>query len=375
MVSCWVQVGALAVVVATATGCGQGAAASSAQPRTWQPADPGAGELVQVYAPSAGGVTGLAVAPDGTLYALAEVAGGAGDEEVSRTLVVLSADGRVEPVDGPAGYETPVPLCTGADGALFAAHRGAVVRLGAGGEWSAVTAEEPSGPDVDGGLTHSGDGGPAVKANVAGPRDCTVTPDGSLLVAEVCAIRRIALDGTISTVVGREDPGGGVWWGCVTGTAETQTTEDMAPVPVLSGPGAEVALTGVQGVAAGAGGRVWFTTSLGLRSLEPDGTVRTWQTPEYGAKDGIELRVGSFEPLPEDPGSYAGTGPDNLGAPAVTPDGTVFLGSTPGLLSLHPDDGVLRLARPREDLPLSLGAAVGDDLYLHGFGGIWRLGP
>jgi hypothetical protein len=153
------------------------------------------------------------------------------------------------------------------------------------GDWSTVTAEEPSGPDVDGGLTHSGDGGPAVEANVAGPRDCTVTPNGSLLVAEVCAVRRIAPDGTISTVVGREDPGGGVWWGCVTGTAETQTTEDMAPVPLLSGPGSEVALTGVQGVAAGGGGRVWFTTSLGLRSLEPNGTVRTWQTPEYGAKE------------------------------------------------------------------------------------------
>jgi hypothetical protein len=72
----WVRVGALAVVVAAAAGCGQGAAASSAQPRTWQPADPGAGELVRVYAPSAGGVTGLAVAPDGTLYALAEVSRG-----------------------------------------------------------------------------------------------------------------------------------------------------------------------------------------------------------------------------------------------------------------------------------------------------------
>ncbi len=85
------------------------------------------------------------------------------------------------------------------------------------------------------------------------------------------------------------------------------------------------------------------------------------------------MRVGSIEPLPEDPNSCRHR-PDDLGAPAVIPDGTVFVGSTHGLLSLHPDDGVLRLAGPRENLRLSLGAAVGDDLYLHGFGGIWRLG-
>lgn len=91
-----------------------------------------------------------------------------------------------------------MPLCTAADGSLYAEHEGALVRRDADGGWTAVTAEEPRGPGIDPGLTHSGDGGPAAEAHVAGPSGCAVAQDGSLLVAEVCAIRSIPPDGTIS---------------------------------------------------------------------------------------------------------------------------------------------------------------------------------
>ncbi len=49
-----------------------------------------------------------------------------------------------------------------------------------------------------------GDGGPAIKAELDGPNEVEVTPDGSLLIADVGnhRIRKVATDGTISTVAG-----------------------------------------------------------------------------------------------------------------------------------------------------------------------------
>lgn len=356
-----------------AGGCAQGLGATSALPRTWQPADPGPGEQVQVYAAGEGaGLTSLAAAPDGTLHALAEVSRGVGDDRARRALLALAPDGTVEPVAPPDGDEPPVPLCTAADGSLYAEHEGALVRRDADGGWTAVTAEEPRGPGIDPGLTHSGDGGPAAEAHVAGPSGCAVAQDGSLLVAEVCAIRSIAPDGTISTVVGQEGPPGGFGWGCLTGTAETQSPG--APVPVLSGPGTEVALPGVTGIASGAGGRTWFTTPIALRSLEPDGTVHTWQTPDSGAKEGVVLRVGSFLEESGDPGSWVGVNADHLGPPIAAPDGTVLVASSQGLLVLDPGDGVLRVERPADDPGRGARAVVGSDVYSTWSGGIWRLG-
>ena len=355
MVVGW-RAGAVALAVVTAGGCAQGLGAASALPGTWQPADPGPGEQVQVYRPSEGaGLTSLAAAPDGTLYALAEVSRRAGDDDARRTLLVLTPDGGVEPLPPPDGDEAPVPLCTGPDGTLYAEHEGALVRRASRDNWAAVTAEEPRGPGIDSGLTHSGDGGPAAKAHVAGPQGCAVAQDGSLLVAEVCAIRRIAPDGTISTVVGQEEPGGGAWWGCVSGTAETQSPG--APVPVLAGPGTEVALPPVTGIAAGAGGRTWFTTSLAVRSLEPDGAVRTWQTPGHGRKEGVVLR-----------------GEVEVGPPVAAPDGRVLVASSRGLLALDPADGVLRVERPADDPARGARAVLGSDVYATWSGAIWRLG-
>jgi hypothetical protein len=54
-----------------------------------------------------------------------------------------------------------------------------------------------------------GDGGPAVAAGLDSPEGVTTLPDGSLLIADTAnsRIRRVAPDGTITTVLGEDGPG------------------------------------------------------------------------------------------------------------------------------------------------------------------------
>jgi DNA-binding beta-propeller fold protein YncE len=54
-----------------------------------------------------------------------------------------------------------------------------------------------------------GDGGPAVAAGLDGPEGVTTLPDGSLLIADTAnsRIRRVAPDGTITTALGEDGPG------------------------------------------------------------------------------------------------------------------------------------------------------------------------
>jgi hypothetical protein len=64
------------------------------------------------------------------------------------------------------------------------------------------------GPPVTGSSTcaFSGDGGPATKAGVCDPTDVLATPDGGLVVSTFDRLRRIAPDGTITTIAGRPAP-------------------------------------------------------------------------------------------------------------------------------------------------------------------------
>lgn len=67
----------------------------------------------------------------------------------------------------------------------------------------------------------SGDGGPATQAQFNGPTDAIVTPDGDVLVADEFnhRIRKIAPDGTISTVAGDGDDSCGVQSGLASAAA------------------------------------------------------------------------------------------------------------------------------------------------------------
>ena len=58
---------------------------------------------------------------------------------------------------------------------------------------------------------YSGDGGPATRARLNGPRTVAIAPDGSILIAEASnhVVRRVDRTGTISTLAGTGHPGYG----------------------------------------------------------------------------------------------------------------------------------------------------------------------
>jgi sugar lactone lactonase YvrE len=106
--------------------------------------------------------SGLAVAPDGTVYV--------SDSCHNRVWKIHATDGRVRP--------------------------GATVTLAAGDGWLS----SPSG----GHGRFAGDGGPAVEASLREPLGLAVGPDGSLYIADSVnhRVRKVAPDGIITTVAG-----------------------------------------------------------------------------------------------------------------------------------------------------------------------------
>lgn len=135
-------------------------------------------------------------------------------------------------------------LLAGADGTFFIAETG--------GHWIRKVSREGTitryaGSGVEG---YSGDGGPAVDASLSAPGGLASSPDGSLYVADTKnhRIRRIAPDGTITTVAGTDVHGGG---------------GDGAPA--LS-----TALTAPAGVAVGRDGSVYIADTGQHRILKVD---------------------------------------------------------------------------------------------------------
>ena len=96
---------------------------------------------------------------------------------------------------------TPAGIAIGADGSIYFAeystHR--VRRVGPDGILTTVAGNGSKG--------YSGDGGPATKAQLYFPFDVAIGPDGSLYIADLYnyRIRRVGLDGVITTVVGTVD--------------------------------------------------------------------------------------------------------------------------------------------------------------------------
>lgn len=97
-----------------------------------------------------------------------------------------------------AQLRTPVAVLGTADGGFLLADQGnSIRRVGPDG-----TIRTVAGTGV--GAGYSGDGGPATSANMDAPSDVEQLADGSLLIADINnnAVRRVAPDGTMSTVVG-----------------------------------------------------------------------------------------------------------------------------------------------------------------------------
>ncbi len=157
--------------------------------------------------------SGLAVGPDGTIYVA---------DSFNDVVRRIHLDGTITTVagTGEAGYSGDDVTATDAqlnfphgvavadDGTLFIAdtdnHR--VRRVATNGTITTV-----AGTATEGTGGYSGDGGPAVDAELDGPWAVALGLDGSLYIADTFnnRIRRVSTDGTITTVVGTGEPGSG----------------------------------------------------------------------------------------------------------------------------------------------------------------------
>ena len=130
----------------------------------------------------------LLVQPDGTIRTVA----GTGDDQGE------SAD------DGPATeavVECPSGLAIGGDGSMYVAEGCFVRRVDAAGTITTI-----AGTDEPNSL---GDGGPAVDASLEEPQALALGHDGSLYIADATAnrIRKVDPDGVITTVAGTGEEG------------------------------------------------------------------------------------------------------------------------------------------------------------------------
>jgi choice-of-anchor A domain-containing protein/RHS repeat-associated protein len=200
--------------------------------------------------------SGVVTAPDGSLYIadsenhrVRKVAPGGGITTVAGTGVEgSSGDG------GPASQaqlRRPVGLGLKSDGTLYITDALActVRRVAMGGIITTV-----AGTGVCG---FSGDGGPAVAAQLDNPSGLAVGSDGSLYIADTNnhRIRRVAQNGTISTFAG-------------TGVPDFGGDEGLATEAQLNAP---------QGVATGSYGKVLIADSANhrVRLVDAAGRIRT----------------------------------------------------------------------------------------------------
>ena len=200
----------------------------------------------------------VAVAPGGVLYVL--------DQGNNRVLRI--ADGRARRVagayngDGGAARSTqlmhPRGVAFGPDGAMYVADsdRSVVRRVSPDGATVAVVAG--SGTRGDG-----GDGGPATRAQLAWPTGLAVARDGSVYIADRGAhrVRKVAPDGTISTVAG-------------TGEAGFRAARGVDPE---GAPAATQPLDSPAGVALAADGTLYIADTFNnlVRKVTPDGRLYT----------------------------------------------------------------------------------------------------
>jgi RHS repeat-associated protein len=150
-----------------------------------------------------------------------------------------------------AQLASPLELAVAPDGSVYFAdvdnHR--VRRIATDGTITTVAGSGTRG--------YGGDGGPATSALLAEPTGVAVTPDGQLIVADYAnnRVRRIATDGTITTVAG-------------TGAAGFGGDDGLATSAMLRGPSS---------VAVGADGTIYVADSDNhrVRRIATDGTITT----------------------------------------------------------------------------------------------------
>ena len=182
--------------------------------------------------------TDVAVAPDGSLY----IAANQRVRRVAPNGLISTVAGGGNPPDnlgdgGPAtqAYFTSNGIALGRDGSLYIADdwHNRIRRVSPAGIITTVV-----GNGTDG---FSGDGGPATQAQLSGPLGLAIGPDGSLYIADHWnnRIRRVGTDGLITTVAGGGNPGDGVG----DGEPATQASLGNGPNDVKVGPDGSLYIT------------------------------------------------------------------------------------------------------------------------------------
>lgn len=157
---------------------------------------------------------------------------------------------------------------------------------------------------------YSGDGGPAVTAQLRRPGDLAITADGSLLIADTenARIRRVSTAGIITTFAGTGIAGAGGEGGLATATNISDFPQD---------------------VVVGPDGSVYFTEYGRVRQIDPSGVITTYA----GA---------------------AASGSSGDGGPALaarfSPSGLALLSDGSFLVSEASEHRVRRIAPPLVDL-------------------------
>lgn len=101
----------------------------------------------------------------------------------------------------------------------------------------------------------SGDGGPAVDAELDGPQDIAVSPNGTVYFADAYRVREVTPNGIINTIAGNG-----------------QQSDSLDPLST-SAPATQVAIGNTAAVALGPDGTVYFTGFNQVLQLSADGTL------------------------------------------------------------------------------------------------------
>jgi sugar lactone lactonase YvrE len=255
-----------------------------------------------------GGEVDIAVAAAGTMYIA---------DTYNEAIRVVTVDGVITTlpvVVPPETWFLPSAVALDKAGVLYIATNTTVQRLNPDGTTTVVAGGGEKSFDYPDNGGDGGDGGPATDVSLGGVDDLAIGPDGSLYLAESVfdRVRRVAPDGTISTVAGggvggsvldtpshvAADPTGTVYFVHSGFRGVQKIAPDGSISPVLGqreepgfsgdgGPAAEAGFEYVEGIATDADGNL-YVADVGnqvVRMIDPQGVIDTVGPAVWGVDD------------------------------------------------------------------------------------------